>query len=195
MPSTIALDDDHALDGRRAGPATSSTRSANWGSVTTTRHSRVAEQVLDLLRRGGVVDRERNRSEVHRGGVDDHRLRPVGQHHRDACRRAHTRGRKALGDRPHAARILAPRELARRRHASSAPVARREQPRSAGRPRKESGASSDRPRSAITPVVTRSTSAAYPWRAVGRPSHMPPPRSAAPDAAATLPERPSRRAL
>ena len=43
----------------------------------------MSEQVLDLLRRGGVVDRERDRTQVHRGAVHDQRLGAVAEHHPD----------------------------------------------------------------------------------------------------------------
>ncbi len=67
--------------------STRSRASSTWSrkacSVTITRLAGVGDDVLDLLRRGGVVDREAGGAEVHRGGVGELEGGPVDEHEAD----------------------------------------------------------------------------------------------------------------
>jgi hypothetical protein len=70
--------------------------------------ARVAQQVLDLIRRGGVVDREAGGSEVHRRQVHEVELRPVGQHQAEGVPALYPQARQPGGDVPDALGVLAP---------------------------------------------------------------------------------------
>ena len=77
------VDDDQVLDGAaerdRRPDAIQERRLGHEHAVTG-----ICEQVRDLLRRRGVVDRERGGPEVHRRGVDEVELRTVGQDEADS---------------------------------------------------------------------------------------------------------------
>jgi len=70
----------------------------------------IAEQVPDLLWRRGVVDRERDRAEVHDGGVRQVELWTVTQHEADRVAALDTKRRQPAGNVPHAIGVLAPRD-------------------------------------------------------------------------------------
>ena len=72
----------------------------------------VTEQVLDLLGRGRVVDRERRGAEVQDRSIDDERLRPVGQHHRHRGPPPDPERTQRGGDPAHADGVLTRRDLA-----------------------------------------------------------------------------------
>jgi hypothetical protein len=69
---------------------------------------RVRDEVLDLLGRVGVVDGERRRTEVHRGGVDPVELGPVAQHDRDRVAAAEPEPGEAGGGLLDLLRVLGP---------------------------------------------------------------------------------------
>ena len=77
----------------RAARARASSGVRNGSSTIATLRAGVVDHVRDLLGRGGQVDRERRRAERHRREVGDVELGPVGEHQRDACRRAARRAR------------------------------------------------------------------------------------------------------
>jgi ABC-type sugar transport system substrate-binding protein len=69
---------------------------------------RVAEQVGDLFGGGGVVDRERRRAKVQRGGVAEVELRAVDHHQRDRVAGFDAEVGKAGGDPADALGVLPP---------------------------------------------------------------------------------------
>ena len=71
----------------------------------------VAQQIGDLLRRRGVVDRERGRSEVHRRAVEQVELDPVGEHEADRVPVAHPQCVQGAGQPPDAVGVLRERDL------------------------------------------------------------------------------------
>jgi len=75
--------------------------------------ARVAQHVLDRLRRQRVVDRERGRAEVHRRTVRQRELRTVEHHQRDRVAAAHPQRLQPRRDAPHARGVLAPGQLLR----------------------------------------------------------------------------------
>ena len=66
----------------------------------------VREEILDLLRRGRVVDRKRDRTEVERGGIDEIELGPIGQHECDRVAAPDAERGQAAGDPAHPPRVL-----------------------------------------------------------------------------------------
>ena len=68
----------------------------------------VAQQVADLLRRVGVVDRERRRPEHHRREVAEMELGPVGEHQRDRLATDDAQLGQPSGERVDALAQLAP---------------------------------------------------------------------------------------
>ena len=69
---------------------------------------RVPEQVLDLLGRRCVVDRERSRGEVQGRRIDQVGLGPVREHHRHGVPVANPMRRQPSGQRAHAPGVLPP---------------------------------------------------------------------------------------
>ena len=70
----------------------------------------IAEQVPDLVGRRGVVDRERDRAEMHDGGVRQVELWTVAQHETDRVAAFDTKRRQPGGDLPHPIGVLPPSE-------------------------------------------------------------------------------------
>ena len=68
----------------------------------------IAEQIPDLVWRRGVVDRERDRAEVHDGGVRQVELGTVAQHETDRVAAFDTKRRQPGGNLSHAIGVLAP---------------------------------------------------------------------------------------
>ena len=73
----------------------------------------IAEQVGDLLRRQGVVDRERGATGVQGRGVGEVELHPVGQHQPHRLAAVDAERGQALGQPPHAGAVLPPGEALR----------------------------------------------------------------------------------
>ncbi len=105
--AAVAVDDDHVLDLGQVlrGPC----RTARG---TSSRRSRpcagVGAHVLDLLGRGGLVDRERDASEGDGGEVARDELGAVVEHDRDRVALAHAELGEAAGDPVHALAELVP---------------------------------------------------------------------------------------
>ena len=72
--------------------------------------ARVTEQVLDLLGRAGVVDREWRCSKVYHRGVDEVEFGSVGEHQRDGIAARDAERGEAGGDAAHPVGIVAPRD-------------------------------------------------------------------------------------
>jgi hypothetical protein len=72
---------------------------------------RVREQELHLVGRRRVVDGERDRAEVHRGGVGEVELGPVGQHQGERVALADPERGEPRGQAAHALGVFAPRVL------------------------------------------------------------------------------------
>ena len=70
--------------------------------------ARVAQQVLDLLRRRGVVDRERHRAEVHRRDVHEVELGAIREHERHRVAPLHAEPGEPGREVSHALGVLAP---------------------------------------------------------------------------------------
>ncbi len=70
--------------------------------------ARVAQQVLDLLRRRGVVDRERHRAEVHRRDVHEVELGAIREHERHRVAPLHAETGEPGREVSHALGVLAP---------------------------------------------------------------------------------------
>ena len=90
----------------------------------------IAEHVADLLRGQGVVHRERRRPQVHRGGVGQVELGPVGHHQRHRVPRADTKPGQPGRDPPDLARVRLPGDRpcpARRPQRHLLPIPRRRQ--------------------------------------------------------------------
>ena len=66
----------------------------------------VGDQVLDLLGRGGVVDREAGGAEVHRGSVGELKGGPIDEHEADRVAAADPERREPGRARSHRSRVL-----------------------------------------------------------------------------------------
>ena len=75
------------------------------------RARRVAHEELDLLGRVGVVDGEGRGADVHRRGVGEVELGPVGEHHAERVAALQAEGHEALAQGPHLARVVRPAVL------------------------------------------------------------------------------------
>ncbi len=103
----IAVDHDHVLEGRgglaRSEDGVEESRLGDQHSV-----GGVGDQVLDLLRGRGVVEGEGRRSEVHRRGIDEVELGPVGEHDPDRVAAPDPKPGQSRGHRLHPLRVLGP---------------------------------------------------------------------------------------
>ena len=112
-----AVDHQHVVDGglaleRRLEPVEQ--RRLGHGDAGTG----VPQQVLDLLRRAGRVDRERNRAEVDGGRIEEVELHPVREQESERVAAAQAEAGETLGQLANALSVLAPGEaLGVARHA------------------------------------------------------------------------------
>jgi hypothetical protein len=104
----LAVDDDHMLDQRSLCRADDVEELALADDDPVVG---VGEQVADLIGRGGVVNRERRRAEVHRGGVHEIELRPVSHHQCDRVTTVDTQRGQPAGDPPDPLGVLGPADL------------------------------------------------------------------------------------
>jgi hypothetical protein len=103
----VAVDDDHVLERVVAlGHGQQPVEEGLLGDHD--RVAGVADEVLDLLGRVGVVDREGGRAEVHGGRVGHVKLGPVCQHQREGVAAAYPERGEPARDVLHALAVLRP---------------------------------------------------------------------------------------
>lgn len=102
----LAVDDDEVVEGDPGAQDRWQEGGLGDGDPV----ARIAEEVLDLLRRRRVVDREGGHPQVHRPGVDPGELGSVAEHDAEGVPALVAEGGQTCGDGPHVVAVLGPRD-------------------------------------------------------------------------------------